>query len=327
MRVCVTGSTGFIGGRLVAHLARAGHDVVALRRGPASEDGEAGAARVVHAEGDVRDPDSLRRAFAGCDAVVHLAALFNAPEASWETYRETNVEGVRHVLEIASELGVPRVVHCSTVGVASGGEPPYAEDAPYAPPAWDKYETTKASGEQLAVRFHAETGLPVLVIRPAQVYGPGDLSKLKFYKMVKKGVIVAPGDTLKHLIYVDDLCEAFERALHAESGFGEPIIVAGDAPTPLERLVDIAARALGVEPPRVRVPALPVTAAAGAVETLFNALGRKPPIFRRSMNFFTKSVAFRLGNAERHLGFRATTPVEEGVGRTVRWYRDNEHLD
>ena len=338
MKVALTGSTGFIGVNLAAHLAEAGHDVVALRRPRTGEEGGGGrgeasgaaageTSRVLRVEGDVRDRGSLRKAFDGCEAVVHLAALFNAPEASLEEYRDTNVEGTRNVLETARELGVGRVVHCSTVGVASGGEPPYAEDAPYDPPAWDKYETTKAAGERLAIRFHEESGLPVVIIRPAQVYGPGDTSKLKFYKMVKKGVIVSPGRTLKHLIYIDDLCAAFERALHAEAGFGVPIIVASEAPTPLTELVGIAARALGVPAPSVRLPALPVTAAATAVETVFNAVGRKPPIFRRSMNFFTKSVAFRTGNAERYLGFRASTGTEEGVAETVRWYREHGYLE
>lgn len=325
MKICVTGATGFIGKQLSNHLERSGHQVVALVRtqpdaGAGFNDG------IEFAIGDVRDPESLKAAFTGCEVVMHLAALFNHPEQSLEDYQAVNVDGVRNVLETARDNGVGRVVHCSTVGVASDGPPPYSESAPYAPPEWDKYETTKCAGEKLARKFHSDTGYPVVVIRPAQVYGPGDEGKIKFYRMVKKGVIVNPGKTLKHLIYVQDLCRAFELAATCEQGFGEPMIIASPEPTPLTELVSLVAKAIKVEEPKIRIPAMPITVLATVVEYVFNLIDKKPPIFRRSTHFFTKSVAFNAQNAEKYLGFSSEVSTEQGVANTAEWYSANGHI-
>ncbi len=320
MKICVTGATGFIGKQLCNYLLTSGHDVVALvRSDPKTLSGfDEG---VVFARGDIGHRESLVTAFTGCDVVMHLAALFNHPELSLSDYKKVNVDGVQNVLEIARQSGVHRVVHCSTVGVASSGPLPYAEDAPYSPPEWDKYETTKADGEKLARQFYEQTKYPVVVIRPAQVYGPGDLSKLKFYRMVKKGVIVNPSSTLKHLIHVADLCRAFELAASSDDGFGIPIIIASPEPTPLKELVKLVANSLGVGSPKLVLPALPITLSATLVEILFEMLGKKPPIFRRSTHFFTKSVAFKAVNAEKYLGFSSQIATEEGVKQTAAWYR------
>ncbi len=325
MKICVTGATGFIGKQLSNYLDGAGHDVVALVR--SQPEGKAGFNDGIQfAIGDVRDSDSLKAAFEDCEVVMHLAALFNHPELSLDDYKAVNVDGVHNVLQTASDVGVGRVVHCSTVGVASDGTPPYSESAPYAPPEWDKYETTKCAGEKLARKFHADTGYPVIIIRPAQVYGPGDEGKIKFYRMVKKGVIVNPGKTLKHLIYVEDLCRAFELAATCDDGFGEPIIVASSKPTALTDLISMVAKAINVDEPRIRIPALPITILATVVEYIFNLIDKKPPIFRRSTHFFTKSVAFDAHNAEKYLGFSSETTTEQGVKNTADWYVANGHI-
>ena len=326
MKICVTGASGFIGRNLTSHLISNGHSVVAqVRTHPDSVDTSENK-NCEYRVGDIRDKQSLSSVFDGCDVVIHLAALFNSPESSLEEYRDTNITGTQNVLEVAHATGVGRVVHCSTVGVASGGKPPYSESAPYAPPEWDKYETTKAEAEKLAIDYHASTDFPVVVIRPAQVYGPGDLGKIKFYKMIKKGIIVRQGATLKHLIYIDDLCRAFELACSSSEGFGTPMIIASPEPTRLSELVKIGAKELGTDVPKINIPATPVTLLATVVEIVFNALGKKPPIFRRSMNFFTKSVAFNAENAERYLQFSSQVSTETGVRNTVSWYRDNGYI-
>lgn len=325
MKICVTGATGFIGKQLSNYLQHSGHEVLALVRSkPAADDGFIDG--IKFAIGDVRQAESLKAAFSGCEVVMHLAALFNHPELSLEDYQAVNVDGVRNVLESARANGVQRVVHCSTVGVASDGTPPYSESAPYAPPEWDKYETTKCAGEKLARKFHSDTGYPVVIIRPAQVYGPGDVGKIKFYRMVKKGIMVNPGKTLKHLIYVEDLCKAFQLAASCEQGFGEPMIIASPKPTPLTELVSVVAKAIKVEEPKIRIPALPITVIATVVEYVFNLIDKKPPIFRRSTHFFTKSVAFDAQNAEKYLGFRSEVTTEKGVENTAEWYSANGHI-
>lgn len=325
MKVAVTGATGFIGGNLCRYLMTSGHDVVAMVRSPENAESLVSLGAELRT-GDITDVTSLNNAFQGIEAVINLAALFNHPDLSREEYERVNVQGVKNVLGCAMQSGASRVLQCSTVGVATGGSPPYSETTPYSPPAWDKYETTKCEGEKAALGFYKEHGFPVVVIRPAQVYGPGDVSKLKFYRMVKKGVIVNPGRTLKHLIYIDDLCRAFELALTNEKAIGNPIIIAGREVTPLRELIKIVADELGVPPPKVVLPALPVTLAAAVIEKVFQAANKKPPVFRRSMDFFTKSVEFTTDRARNILGFESSIDVKTGVHRTAGWYKEKGYL-
>jgi nucleoside-diphosphate-sugar epimerase len=320
MRVALTGATGFIGGRLSRYLKARGHDVRGIVRSTPTGNGLA-ARSIATRRADVTDVGSLEDAFRGVDVVMHLAALFNRPQASWDDYRCVNVEGVRNVLEAAQASGVSRVVHCSTVGVATGvGSPPFSEETPYSPPSWDKYETTKCEGEKLALDFHRRTGYPLVVIRPAQVYGPGDTGKAKFYRMVKSGVIINPGDTLKHLIYIDDLCQAFELAAENMEALGEVFIIGGRTPTPLHELIGLVAQQLGVARPSIVLPATPVTWLCTSTELVCNLAQVKPVLFRRSMDFFTRSVQFDVSKARHVLRFEDRIDVPDGIAETARWY-------
>ena len=152
MRVAITGASGFIGSNLSRYLSNKGYSVVAFVRNPDSMTQPANNIEIV--KGDVTNPESLLKAFEGVDVAIHLAALFNHPEASWDDYKAVNVAGTTNVLTAAKQAGVKKVIHCSTVGVASGtGNMPYDESTEYSEPKWDKYETTKCKGEQAALEF------------------------------------------------------------------------------------------------------------------------------------------------------------------------------
>lgn len=324
MKIGITGASGFIGSNLARYLHKKGHNVLALA--PTSGKIEAlEAAGISITLADVTDRASLDKAFRGMEVVVHLAALFNRPEASWEDYRWVNVQGTKNVLDAAKYRGVNRVVHCSTVGVATGrGAPPYSVETPYSA-ANDKYESTKCEGEKLALAFYREQDYPIVVIRPAQVYGPGDRSKAKFYRMIKKSIIVNPNGTLKHLVYIDDLCRAFELAIVSDSAVGRVFIIAGKEPTPLNELITIAARELDVPLPKFVIPARPVTWLCSIAEAVCNLARVKPVLFRRSMDFFIKSVEFDTRTTQEQLGFECQVDVRKGVHTTVAWY-EAQHL-
>ena len=319
MRIAITGASGFIGQNLCRHLHSRGHEVVALIRSPAPDLEADGIGAQI---GDVTDAASMVPGFQGADAVIHLAAFFNRPGATPDEYRAVNVEGARNVATAARNCGARRLIHCSTVGVALGGPAPHSESSPYAPPAWDPYESTKAEGERAVLDFSKQTGFPVVVVRPAQVYGPGDVSKAKFYRLIQRGILVRPGSTLKHLIYIDDLCRAFELCLDTPATQPEIFIIAGRAPTPLSELVEIAARELGVRRPRILLPAGPVVWVCAAIETFARLIGAKPPVVRRSMDFFVRSVEFDVSKAKNQLGFESSVDVATGVARTIAWYRE-----
>lgn len=325
-RYAVTGAGGFIGHAMAKHLLNAGHEVVAIVRNDAHgvELAERGAViKVV----DVRVPGEVCDALRGVSGVFHFAALFNAPECSWSDYRATNVTGTLNVLKAAKDNGVGRVVYSSTVGVATEARPPpYTEDVPYSPQPNDKYEVTKTEAEQAAMRFSRENGFDLVVIRPAQVYGPGDVSKAKFYRLVKRGIIVSPGKTKKHLVYIDDLCKAFDLAMVNPVAGGDVFLIADNSPVDLREMIEIVANVLDVPYPRIQLPAWPITLCCATVEAVSSIIGIKPFVFKRSMDFFTRTVECDITKARKVLGFEHRTQLHHGIWKTVEFYRRKKLL-
>jgi len=327
MKIALTGSTGFIGGQLCRFFAKQKEIELTILARSKDKVKSLAITNVKSYYGDINDLDLLKDAFKGQDIIIHLAALFNHPEYSWDDYRRVNVKGTSNVLQAAHSQNVRRVVYCSTIGVAaSDKQQPFSEKTPYSFPAWDKYETTKCEAEKLALDFCRNNNLEVVVIRPAQVYGPCDQGKAKFYRMVKKGIIVNPGQTKKHLIYIDDLCRAFQLAAEKENLNGEVFIIAGQHAIFLRDLISIVAAELHVNVPWFYIPALPMTFLCGIVETLCNFIHIKPVLFKRSMDFFIKSVEFNISKAKKILDFQAQITIHEGVSRTAKWYIKNDLL-
>jgi len=321
VKIAITGASGFIGTRLTPYLQDCGHDVVALVRSKEKTQ-HSNSTGIVTRICDITDRDSLKPALKDVQILIHLAALFNHPEASWDDYYRVNVKGTKNVLEAAKQAGVQRVIHCSTGGVVTGsGKPPYSEQTPYAAPAWDKYETTKMEGEKAALEFQQTNGLEVVAVRPTQPYGPGDVSKAKFYRMVKKGVIANPGKTKKHPIFIDDLCRAFEiTALHKNVN-GEIFTIGGQRSIELKNLVKIVADELDVPYPKIILPAVPIKWMCSVIEFICGIIKVKPLMYRRSMDFFTKSVEFDVTKAQRLLGFESQIEIRDGVSQTAAWYK------
>jgi NAD dependent epimerase/dehydratase len=180
MKVLVTGADGFIGSHLTEALVRAGHDVRAFVFYNSfgswgwldSSEPEIRANLDVFA-GDIRDPHGVKAAMQGCDAVLHLAALIAIPYSyhSPQSYVETNIIGTLNVLQAARELGVRRVIHTSTSEVYGTARfVPITEDHPLQ--GQSPYSATKIAADQLALSFHASFGMPVVVARPFNTYGP-----------------------------------------------------------------------------------------------------------------------------------------------------------
>ena len=320
MRALVTGATGFTGGHLARALAARGHRVRALVRSPADSLVESGIDVV---EGDLRDVSSVRRAAAGVEVVYHIAAVYRQAGLGDEEYRAVNATAVRTVIEAAAMCGARRVVHCSTVGVHGDVErPPANEDAPLKP--GDIYQQTKLEGEQAAKEAAATTGVQVVIARPTGIYGPGDRRLLKLFRGVarRRFVILGDGRIFYHLTYIDDLVEGFRLCGEVPAAAGRTYILAGAEVTTLDELVGMIAREAGVRPRSVHLPVWPFWLAGAACEALCAPLGVEPPLYRRRVDFFTKSRAFDISRARAELGYAPAVPLRDGIRRTLAWYRN-----
>ena len=325
MKVLVTGATGFTGGHLAQYLSARGDTVRALVRPHSRAKFEASplpAKGVVAVEGDLTDAAALKRAAEGVDVVYHIAATYREAGQPDAAYRATNVEGTRNVLEAAQAGGARRVVHCSTGGVHGHiANPPASEDAPFNP--GDVYQETKLAAEQLARGFGDRTGLDVVVVRPIGIYGPGDTRFLRMFRGLARGKfpMIGSGTPFYHLTYIDDLVDGFRLCGTVPGAKGRTYILAGPRYTTLEQLVQMVAKELRVPPPRLHLPVWPFWTAGLLCEMVCVPLGIEPPIFRRRVDFYTKSRAFDTMRARTELGFSPRVDLEEGIKRTADWYR------
>jgi nucleoside-diphosphate-sugar epimerase len=326
VRDLVTGATGFTGGHLARTLVAAGHRVRALVRDPvrARPLQEAGVELVV---GDLRDPAALGQACTEVDIVYNIAAVYRQAGVSAETYRAVNATAVGMLVSAAANAGVRRVVHCSTVGVHGDVErPPANEDAPLRP--GDVYQETKLDGERLARDNGASTKIEVTIVRPSGIYGPGDRRLLKMFRGVVKGrfPILGRGEIYYHLTYIDDLVDGLrlcgERVEAAERTF----IIAGGEVTTLNELVALVADIAGVARPRLHLPVWPFWMAGAVCEAVCVPLAIEPPLYRRRVDFFTKSRAFDISRARAELGYAPRVGLREGIHRTLEWYRSHGWL-
>ena len=322
MKVLVTGATGFIGEALTRRLVAAGHQVRVLARQPERVAKAGLSVQEIH-QGDITDVAAIGRAVSGAELVYAIAGTFREPNLSDERYREVNVAAVRYLMEAAKRSGVRRVVHCSTVGIHGNvvGEPA-TEATPIRPDGI--YETTKAEGDQLALSYSAD-GLQTVVIRPAPVYGPGDTRLVKLFKLAGRDrvVLLGSGKPHYHMIYIDDLVEAFRlagsdrrdrrRGVHhrrRRSGRRWRIWCTGSAGSPATR----SSRSSSCRPGRCCWRA---TCASGCAARSASA--------RRSIaaGLSSSSTTAPTTRPRRRRGWASVPQVslDDGLTRTAAWYR------
>ncbi len=319
--MALTGASGYTGGRLLQALRERGDEVAVLVR-PKSLSSSLAASAATIVEGDLSDAAAVDRLVAGSDSVLHVAAVYRTAGHPDDYYREVNVRGTERLLEAAARHGVRRFVHTSTVGVHGHVErPPADETAPFAP--GDIYQETKAEAEMLALQYHRTRGVPVTVVRPGAIYGPGETRLLKLFRSIARGryAIVGSGRTFYHPVFIDDLVAGFLLAHDRPEAPGEAFLVCGPSYVSQNDLAALVARHTGGRVLPFHIPARPIQLLGDLVEAVCVPLGIEPPLHRRRVDFWTKSRAFTIEKARRLLGYEPRTDLDRGIALTAAWYR------
>jgi nucleoside-diphosphate-sugar epimerase len=261
------------------------------------------------------------------DVVYHVAAAYRTENVPRKYFWDVNVDGTRKLLEAAKKAGVKKFIHSSTVGVQGDiKHPPATEEAPYNP--GDYYQESKVDGEKLVLEFFKNEKLPIVVVRPVGIYGPGDTRFLKLFKHIYKGKfrMIGNGKVLYHMTYVEDLARGFILAGEKDESVGEIFTIGGEGYLTLSELVEKIARILNKPVPQTKIPVWPVWFGGLLCEIVCKPFGISPPIYRRRVDFFVKDRAFDTSKAKRLLGYSPKVSLDEGLKKTADWYLKNKWI-
>lgn len=236
-KILVTGADGFIGSHLTETLVRKGYDVRAFvlynsfnSWGWLDNCAEDIKGRFEVFTGDIRDPNGVREAMKGCDAVLHLAALIAIPYSyhSPDTYIDTNIKGTLNVLQAARDHGCQRIIHTSTSEVYGTARfVPITEDHPLL--GQSPYSASKIGADQLAYSFFASFELPVTTVRPFNTYGPRQSARAVIPTIITQissgSRVLKLGATspTRDFNFVEDTVAGFIAALESNVGVGETV--------------------------------------------------------------------------------------------------------
>jgi nucleoside-diphosphate-sugar epimerase len=319
--ILVTGGSGFIGSHLIDTLMARGERVRALVRKTSnvSHLREIGTELVV---GDLRKPDFVDQSMEECDVVFHIAA---APDTAPEKVaHSTNYLGTRNMLEAALKRRVQRFIHCSSVAVLGFADmSPLDEDSAYSPSPYSPYSKTKCEAEKSALDYYRK-GLPVTVVRLAQVYGPRDVGTMGLaFKQLQKGFfpLMGGGRALLQPIYVQDVVDAMILAEETEKALGQVYNIAGDEIMSFEHLFSMIADILGVDPPRRKLSRRISWILGYLLELKSRIFGGNVLFTRYRVQCATRNMIYDISKARKELGFNPKVGIEEGVRRTAEWYQ------
>jgi len=316
MKYFVTGTTGFIGGRVARQLREAGHEVVAIVRDPAKAKELADSGVSLH-QGDVTDKESMRAPMTGVDGVFHIAAWYKVGVRDKRPGVKVNIEGTRNVLELMKELNIPKGVYTSTLGVNedTGGKL-VDETYRYSGPFYSEYTRTKAAAQRLAESFIAD-GLPLVIVMPGATYGPGDTSTVRvtLIQYLQRQLPMVPQQSAYCWAHVDDLARAHILAMEKGKP-GETYIIAG----PMHTIVDglkIAEQITGIPAPRAAPAAM--FKAMSVVMGLIEKIVPLPEAYTRESLRGAAGVTYLGDNskARRELGYNPR-PLKEGLAETLQ---------
>ena len=323
MLAFVTGATGFLGSHVARVLAEQGARLRLLVRTTSDlrNIADLNADRVV---GDLRDPASIEKSLAGCDALFHVAADYRLWVRDPEQMYRSNVEGTRSLIEAARKQGVRRIVYTSsvaTMGFSSNGT--LADEN--SPVSLDHmighYKRSKFMAEQVALEA-ARSGVDVVVVNPTTPIGEGDLKPTPTGRIVVdflKRKFPAYVDTGLNLVDATECARGHIQALE-KGRAGERYILGGENLT-LKQILDRLAAITGLPSPRVKLPYVFALAAGVVDETVTGRiLRREPRATIDAVRMGRKKMFTTSAKAERELGWRPS-PVDGALRRSVEWFR------
>lgn len=329
MKTLLTGATGFVGSAVLRRLAEAGHNVRVLVRpnGDRHNLDGVGCETVI---GDLTDPDSLKLAVRGCEAVFHAAADYRLWVPDPDRMHRVNIQGTMDLLKIAAAADVSRIIYTSSVAtlrLRDDGLPADEQSRADLSDMIGTYKRSKFLAEQEVNRLVARDGLPVVIVKPTAPFGPGDVKPTPTGRLVIESAcrrMPAYVDTGLNVVHVDDVAAGHLLAFE-KGAIGESYILGGENRT-LRWILETIAEITGRPPPRIRLPHWAVLPVAYVCEGMsrIGALN-EPMITVDGVRMSRKLMYFSSDKARRDLGY-ASRPAIEALRDAVDWYLSHGYL-
>lgn len=322
----ITGATGFIGSHLARRLLAQGYALRALVRSPAEASwlAEAGAELV---PGDITCAASFQQAVQGCQIVFHTAGWVSERGTRQEVW-DVNVTGTQNVVDAALAANVRRFVHTSSCAVYGSRQAFDIDERTPTRLTGKLYGDSKIAAEEIVFRAYREHGLPVVVARISQVYGPESKQfTVRPVEVIKSGkmVLIDNGRHLCKAIYIDNLVDALLLCAKVDAAVGEAINLTENPPVPWRDFFGAYARMLGIQ----TLPSLsyPIAWLAGLLFEIQAGLkGKRASFSRGAVQSLRSSNSFSNQKARTLLGWEPAANLEEGMRRTEAWLRQQGYI-
>jgi len=323
MRILVTGANGFVGAALCKKLVQSGHQVRGLVR-KTSDCSLLQGVSIEKVIGSLEDTESLRKAAEQAELVYHTAAAVT----DWGTYtffRRVNVEGTRHMLDAAVASGIRRMVLVSSVVVSSFIDQRHMDensprhDTPF------PYCRTKREAEELAMQYHRKGLIEIVIVRPGDIYGPGDrVSLLKMAPLLEKGgmAYIDHGHKTGAFTYIENLVDGLILAGSAKEAAGQAFVITDGIELTWRAYFEKLCDALEVPRPKISVPSWLALGIAAFLETLYRLMRIKarPPLTMYLVHHLRSDFHFSIRKAKQILGYDPGVGIDAAMKKTAAWY-------
>lgn len=326
--VLVTGGGGFLGLAIVRQLAQRG---LAVRSFSRRRHDLLTSLGVEHIRGDLADPDAIRTAVEGVEVVFHTAAK-PPPWGRYADYFRTNTVGTENIVQACQRQGTAALVYTSSPSVVFDGADLEGvnESVPYPARFASHYAQTKALAEQF-VLVAARAGLPAIVLRPHEIWGPGDPHFVpRIIARAGRLKRIGNGRNRVDTVYVDNAADAHiaaaARLMQQPQLSGRVYFISQDAPMPAWEMIDAILKAAGLGPVKGNVPYRVAWSMGALCEIIWAGLrlGGEPPMTRFVANALARSHWFDISAAKTDLGYRPRVSTAEGLTRLADWLKSAE---
>jgi nucleoside-diphosphate-sugar epimerase len=324
MNAFITGATGFIGSHLADKLIESSDwgEVKCLVR---SKEKWLEGKNYTRIDGDLDSIKTIEKSLAGVDVIFHIAAIVKA--TSQDQFDHANVHATENLIRLAKRCGVKKLVILSSLAASgSSNGTPRVESDPMEPVSM--YGKSKKKMEQMIHR-EADNELSITILRPPAVYGPREEQILTLFKIMNKGIapIVGDGEDPKiSLLYVDDLVQAILLAADQKQKGVHTYFVSGDRDTNWIEISEIVKTILGKKLTHIKLRPHWVKNIAGIIETTASFFGTYPVINREKADEMVLEWICSHQKAMDELHYKPEYTLEEGISRTIRWYKQHNWL-